>query len=128
MFCKIEVLNNSTKFAGKKTVPESLLNKVAGLHACNFNRKRLQHIFFGKFCETFKNSLSTRTPLVKCFYFLVIEKAIFIVKIYKNILLYFIFTAFFSLFFMLFFDVKFFHDFEIKNCDFKVTLSHPFTA
>ena len=46
MFCKIEVLNNSTKFAGKKTVPESLLNKVAGLHACNFNKKRLQHRYF----------------------------------------------------------------------------------
>ena len=61
MFCKIEVLNKSTKFAGKKTVPESLLNKFAGLHACNFNKKRLQHrcfLFFGKCFETFMNSLS----------------------------------------------------------------------
>ena len=35
---------------------ESLLNKVAGLGACNFIKKRLQMLFFCEICEIFKNT------------------------------------------------------------------------
>ena len=46
MFFKIDVLKNFANFTGKKPVLESLLNKVAGLNACNFIKKILQHRFF----------------------------------------------------------------------------------
>ena len=48
---------------------ESLFNKVTGLKACNFIKKRLQHMCFpvniAKFrLEIFKNSFFQRTPPV----------------------------------------------------------------
>ena len=39
---------------------QSLLNKVAGFQACNFIKKRLQHICFPMVFEKF-----LRTPIVK---------------------------------------------------------------
>ena len=37
------VLKTFANFTGKKAVLESLFNKVAGLQACNFIKKTLQH-------------------------------------------------------------------------------------
>ena len=62
MFCKIGVLKNFATFAGKKPVLKSLLNKAAGLQACNFIKKRLQFRFSCEYCEVFKNNFFYRTP------------------------------------------------------------------
>ena len=40
---------------------ESLFNKYAGLKACNFIKKRLQHRCFPNICEIFKNTYFYRT-------------------------------------------------------------------
>ena len=43
---------------------KSLLNKVSGLEAGNFIKKRLQHrCFFLEICESFKNTFSTATAV-----------------------------------------------------------------
>ena len=48
------------KFRRKKPALESLFNKVSGLEACNFIKKRFQHRFFpGRFAK------SLRTPILK---------------------------------------------------------------
>ena len=47
-----------------KIVLESLLNKVAGLQACNFIKKRFQHVFSCKICEIYKNTLFLQKPPV----------------------------------------------------------------
>ena len=46
MFFKIGVLANFAIFTGKHRCWKSLFNKVAGLQACNFVKKRLQHRCF----------------------------------------------------------------------------------
>ena len=46
MYFRIGVLKNFAMFTGKTPVLESLFNKYAGLKACNFIKKRLQHRFF----------------------------------------------------------------------------------
>ena len=48
------------KFDRKIPVLESLLNKVAGLEACNFIKKRLQHRYF-----PVKFAIFLRTPILK---------------------------------------------------------------
>ena len=40
---------------------ESVFCKAGGLKGCNFIKKRLQHRFFPRICEVFKNSFSYRT-------------------------------------------------------------------
>ena len=46
MFFKTGVLKNFTIFTEKTLVLESLFNKVTGLKACTFIKKRLQHRCF----------------------------------------------------------------------------------
>ena len=58
MFCKVGVLKNFANFRGNHV---SLLNKIASLRACNFIKKRLQHVFSR---EIFKNTFFYRTPMV----------------------------------------------------------------
>ena len=49
-----------SQISKKKPVLESLLNKVAGLHPCNFIKKILQHTYFPvQFARFF------RTPILK---------------------------------------------------------------
>ena len=43
VFCKKGILINFAIFTGKKPVLESPFNKITGLKACNFIKKRLQH-------------------------------------------------------------------------------------
>ena len=57
------------KFYRKAPVLESLLNKIAGLKACNFIKNRVQHMFFLlKFAKFLRNSISkkicVRLPLI----------------------------------------------------------------
>ena len=56
MFLLIGVLKNFANLTGKDLCWESVFNKVAGLKACNFNKKRLQHtcylVKFAKFLTT----------------------------------------------------------------------------
>ena len=40
------LLKNFAIFTGKQLCLETLFNKVAGLQACNFIEKRLQHRYF----------------------------------------------------------------------------------
>ena len=49
-------LKNFANFHLKTPVLESLCNKVAGLRACNFIKKRLQRMFSCEICEIFKNT------------------------------------------------------------------------
>ena len=67
MLFKTGVLKNLSNFTGKQ-IPmlEPLLNKVTGLKACNFIKKRLQHrcLFSCKICEIFQNTMFYRTPPV----------------------------------------------------------------
>ena len=56
MFFKIGVLKNFANFTGKHLL-ESLFIKAAGLKACNFNKKRLQHR-----CFPVKFAKCLRTP------------------------------------------------------------------
>ena len=44
------------KFDRKTPVLESLLNKVAGLEACNFIREAPTQVFSCKICDFFKNT------------------------------------------------------------------------
>ena len=58
---KKAVLKSFAIFTGKKTpVLDSLFNKFAGMKACKFIKKRLQHrcfpVFSCEYCETFKNT------------------------------------------------------------------------
>ena len=59
MFCEKGILKKFSDIHRKTPVLQSLFNKDAGLKACIFNKKRLQHRFF--FCEhweSFKNNYS----------------------------------------------------------------------
>ena len=63
------------KFYRKAPVLESVLNKVAGLQACNFTKKRLQHWYFpvkfAKFSGTpILKNLCERVLLCFCSFFL----------------------------------------------------------
>ena len=52
----------------KTSVLESLFNNIAGLKACNFIKKRLQHkVFSCKYCEIFKKIFFDRTSPVAVF-------------------------------------------------------------
>ena len=56
MFFKIGVLKIS-QYSQKKTTCVGVLNKVAGLQACSFIKKRLQHkCFFVNIAKIFKNT------------------------------------------------------------------------
>ena len=46
VFCKKGVLTNFTKFTGKQLWQRLFFKKVAGLNACNFNKKNLCHRCF----------------------------------------------------------------------------------
>ena len=64
VFCEKGVLRNFAKFIGKHLCQSLFFNKIAGL-ARNFIKKEtLVQVFFCKFCEISKNTLSHRTPLV----------------------------------------------------------------
>ena len=56
MLLEIAVLKNFANLTGKHLCWESVFNKVAGLQACNFVKKRLQHrcylVKFSKFLRT----------------------------------------------------------------------------
>ena len=70
MFFKKGVLKNFAMFTGKHLCwMESPLNKVAGLKACSFIKKRLHptQVFFCEYCEIFKSSSFYKTPLVAVF-------------------------------------------------------------
>ena len=58
----------SSKFCNihRKTTPvlESLFNKVAGLKASNFIKKRYLHVFSCEYCKILKNTFFNRTPPV----------------------------------------------------------------
>ena len=54
------VLKNFANFAKKARLLEPLFNKVAGLKACNFIKKRFQHM-----CLPVKFSKFLRTPILK---------------------------------------------------------------
>ena len=65
--CKKAILKNSGNFRGKKPVLESLVNKVAGLQACNSIKRRLQHSCFAvKFPKCLRTPI-WRTPANGCF-------------------------------------------------------------
>ena len=76
------------KFDRKIPVLESLLNKVAGLEACNFIKKRLQHRYF-----PVKFAIFLRTPILKnickrlndcfCSFFLMTLCSLFTSQIYQ---------------------------------------------
>ena len=63
-----DVFRNRSKFCNihSKTTPvlESLFNKVAGLKASNFIKKRYLHVFSCEYCKIFKNTFINRTPPV----------------------------------------------------------------
>ena len=59
-FCKKRCFKNFRKFHRKTPVLESLFNNVAGLQACNFIKKRLQHC-----CFLMKFAKFLRTPILK---------------------------------------------------------------
>ena len=64
MFFKFRKFEKFRKFH-RKTPVGSFLNKIAGLRACNFIKKILQHKCFPvKFAKFFKNTFLYRTPLV----------------------------------------------------------------
>ena len=57
MFFEIVVITNFRNIHRKKPVLESFFTKAAGLHACNFIKRALQHRCFPcEYCEIFKNS------------------------------------------------------------------------
>ena len=60
MFCEKGVLRNFAKFTGTP-MPESLLNKVAGL---GLRKETLAQVFSFKLCEISENAFSYRTPPV----------------------------------------------------------------
>ena len=68
MFFETGVFRNRSKFCNihSKTTPvlESLFNKVAGLKASNFIKKRYLHVFSCEYCKVFKNTFINRTPPV----------------------------------------------------------------
>ena len=57
---KIYVLKNFANSTGKKPILESLFNKVAGLQACIFIKKRFQHR-----CFPVNIAKSLRGPILK---------------------------------------------------------------
>ena len=60
VFYKKGVLKNFTKFTGKHSCQGFFVNKAAGL--------RSAQVFSCEFCETFKNIIFHRTPLVDASY------------------------------------------------------------
>ena len=60
MFCKKVILGNFVNRTGKRLVLESSFNKVLDSQACNFIKKRLQHIYF-----TVKFSKFSRALILK---------------------------------------------------------------
>ena len=63
VFCKIFVLKNFAKFTWKHRCQSIFVNKVAGLKPCNFIKiETMAQMFPCKFCESFKNNFSYRTP------------------------------------------------------------------
>ena len=45
-----------------------LSNKVVGFKAGNFIKETPTQVFYGKYCESFKNNFSYRTPPVVVFF------------------------------------------------------------
>ena len=45
-----------SQYSQEKPLLESIFKKVAGLQACNFTKKRLQHKFSCEYCEIFENT------------------------------------------------------------------------
>ena len=70
MFFKISALKKFRKFHSKTPVLESVFDEIAGLKACNFAKKKLQHrrylVKFAKFLKTlfFTEHLFTVTACV----------------------------------------------------------------
>ena len=64
MFFKKGDLKNFANFTGKHL--ESLFNKVAGLRACNFIKKRLQHRCFPVKLAKFYKHLQTTADQMIC--------------------------------------------------------------
>ena len=60
VFCRRRSSLKFRKFHWKTSVLESIFNKVAGLKACNFIKKRLQHT-----CFPIKYAKFLRTPILK---------------------------------------------------------------
>ena len=60
VFCRRRSSLKFRKFHWKTSVLESICNKVAGLKACNFIKKRLQHT-----CFPLKYAKFLRTPILK---------------------------------------------------------------
>ena len=69
MFCKKAVLRNFAKFTGKHLCQGPLFNKVAGLRPATLliNDETLAQVFSCEFCEMFKNTMFTETPMGDCF-------------------------------------------------------------
>ena len=68
MVYKIGVFKNFAKFPGKRLCWNLFFNKVVGLKACNFIKKRLQHRSFPMNFAKFSRTLFFhRTPPVAAF-------------------------------------------------------------
>ena len=78
VLCKIVVLKNFTKFAGKQLCQRLLFNKVVGLSPATLLKKYLAQVFSCKFCEIVMNTFFYRTPLeaafIYCSMFLIVRK------------------------------------------------------
>ena len=62
--CARRVFKNLTIFTDKKPVLEPPFNKVGGLKACRFIKKRLEHRCFPVNIAKFQGQFFYRTPLV----------------------------------------------------------------
>ena len=62
-----KVLLKISQVSQESSVLEFLFNKVAGLQACNFIKKKLQHRFSCKICEIFKTTYFEETSMKDCF-------------------------------------------------------------
>ena len=75
MFFKIGVLKNFCNIHGETPVLKSLLNKVAGLKACNFISKETpRHMFSCELCKIFKNTFFYGAPPVAFSKFLELQR------------------------------------------------------
>ena len=70
LFCQKDIYKNFAKYLCQKTpVPESFLNKIAGLRTTNLLKKEiLAQLFSCEFCEILKNTFFYGTSLVAAFY------------------------------------------------------------
>ena len=74
MLFQIDVLEKFRNIYSKTPVLESLFNKVGGLKACNFIKKRLQlRCFSGIIAKTFCEKLFCRAPHVHVSFFLILS-------------------------------------------------------